>query len=237
LQDGGAGGGLEEFKMIEMALKEFGSLEDEDLEMSDAPDFGESGQAGSSDAASTGMKSESYGIQDRTPESGTVRQDRWNAINSLGTVPQTVMDANASNGAPVGYYSTPMTGMPGVATSVANQANHHQRAGANVASLLASPPTTFGTGQFPPHPPQQTSEAAVQAHMSLQQQMQAPPAPAPALSPEQARNWFDSLDTRFSADDVTAFVEGKDWQEWANGAAGPLGVGGWLSKLWTNPSS
>jgi hypothetical protein len=234
-RDGNPGGGLVESKMIEMALKEFGSLEDEDMEMTDAPDHGESGQAGSSDAASTGVKSDGYGLQERTPESGPVRQDRWNAINSFGPGPQ-AMDTSAPNGAPAGYYSTPMSGVSSATTPTAGQAYHHQRVGSNVASPLLSPPTTFGPGQFPPHPPQQTSESTLQAHMSLQQQMHAQPAPAPSLSPEQAEDWLNSIDTRFTADDVTAFVEGKDWQEWANGAAGPLGVGGWLSKLWTSPS-
>lgn len=233
LRNGSQGGGLVESKMIDMALKEFGSLEDEDMEMADAPDLGESGHAGSSDAASTGVKSESYGIQERTPESGPVRQDRWNAINSFGPGPQ-AMDTSAPNGAPAGYYSTPVSN---AAIPTANQANHHQRVGSNVASPLLSPPTTFGPGQFPPHPPQQTSESTLQAHVSLQQQMHAQPAPAPPLGPEQAEGWLNSIDTRFTADDVTAFVEGKDWQEWANGAAGPLGVGGWLSKLWTSPSN
>jgi hypothetical protein len=238
LRDGGVGAGLEEFnKMIEMALKEFGSLEDEDMEMTDAPDLAESGHAESSDAASTGMKSEGYGLQERTPESGPMRQDRWNPINSLGTGAPQAMDASAPNGASAGYYSAPISGVSNAGTPTMNQAAHHQRAGSNVASPLLSPPTAFGPGQFPPHPPQQASKSTLQAHMSLQQQMQAPPALAPALTPEQAAEWLNSIDTHFTADDVTAFVEGKDWQEWANGAAGPLGVGGWLSKLWTSPSN
>lgn len=235
LRDSVSGGVIEESKMIEMALKEFGSVEDEDQEMTDAPDLGESGNAGSSDAASTGVKSEGYGLQERTPESGPVRQDRWNAINSFGPGPQ-APDTSASNGAPAGYYSAPMSGMSNTMTSTNSQASYHQRINSNLASPPLQSPTTFGPGQFPPHPPQQASETTLQAHISLQQQMHAPPAPVPVLNAEQAADWLKNIDTRFTSDDVTAFVEGKDWQEWANGAAGPLGVGGWLSKLWTSPS-
>lgn len=233
LRESVSGGAVEESKIIENALKEFGTLEDEDQEMADAPDLGDN--AGSSDAASTGVKSEGYGLQERTPESGPLRQDRWNAINSFGPGPQTAPETNTSNGAPAGYYSTPMSSMSSAPTSNTNQANYHQRVGSNLASPPLNSPNAFGPGQFPPHPPHQASEPTLQAHMNLQQQMHAPPAPVPPLNAEQAADWLNSIDTRFTADDVTAFVEGKDWQEWANGAAGPLGVGGWLSKLWTSP--
>lgn len=235
LRESVSGGAKEESKIIENALKEFGTLEDEDQEMIDAPDTAESGHAGSSDAASTGVKSEGYGRKERTPESGPVRQDRWNAINSFGPGPQSAPETNTSNGAHSGYYSTPMPGTSSALTSNTNHANYHQRVGSSLASPLLHSPLAFGPGRFPPHPPQQAPESTLQAHVNLQQQMHASPTTAPPLSAEQAAEWLNSIDTRFTADDVTAFVEGKDWQEWANGAAGPLGVGGWLSKLWTSP--
>lgn len=237
LRESVSGGAVEESKMIENALKEFSTLEDEDQEMTDAHDLGESAHAGSSDAASTGVKSEGYGRQERTPESGPVRQDRWNAINSFGPGPQAAPEPNISNGAQAGYYPTPMSGMANAPPSSTHHANYHQRVGTNLASPPLNSPKSFGAGQFPPHPPQQASEPTMQAHINLQSQMHAPPTPGPTLSAEQATEWLNSIDTRFTADDVTAFVEGKDWQEWATGAAGPIGVGGWLSKLWTSPQN
>ncbi|RDI79002.1 hypothetical protein Vi05172_g11028 [Venturia inaequalis] len=237
LRESVAGGAVEESKIIENALKEFGTLEDEDQEMTDAPDLGESGNTGSSDAASTGVKSEGYARQEKTPESGPVRQDRWNAINSFGPGPQAVPETNNSNSTQAGYYPTPMAGTSSAPKPNTNQANYHQRVGPRLASPPLHSPNAFSPGQFPPHPPQQASEPTLQAHMSLQQLMHAPPAPAPPPSAEQAAEWLNSIDTRFNADDVTVFVEGKDWQEWGNAAAGPLGVRGWLSKLWTSPQN
>ncbi|TID21598.1 fungal-specific transcription factor domain-containing protein [Venturia nashicola] len=235
LRENVPGGAAEESKIIENALKEFGSLEDEDQEMTDAPDVGENGHAGSSDAASTGVKSEGCGLQERTPESGTVRQDRWNAINSFGPGPQAAPETKIPNGTQAGYYSTPMSGMSSAPTSTTSHANYPQRVGSNLASPPLRSPNAPGPGHFPSHPPQQASEPTLQAHMNLQQQMHAPPAPSPSLSAEQALEWLNSIDTRFTADDVTAFVEGKNWQEWANGAVGSLAFGGWLSQLWTSP--
>lgn len=86
LREGGAGGGLEEYKLLEMTLKEFGHIEDEDFDMTDAPDADSARLlAGGDDAsdAGSGVKSENMDLQDDgTPDGGAARQDRWNAINS-----------------------------------------------------------------------------------------------------------------------------------------------------------
>ena len=48
---------------------------------------------------------------------------------------------------------------------------------------------------------------------------------------EMEQNWLDSLETRFSGDDIAAFVEGNDWQDWAGMAANQPNPG-WLSAVW-----
>jgi len=199
------------------------------LEMADAPDMGEGAHAGSS-AASTAVKSDGYGLQERTPESGPVRQDRWNAINSMGVVQQPIEATAATNGTNAAYFTTPITGASGAMTA-ANAMQQHPMSTSTGTSPLISPPG-FGQGHFPPHLPQQPSAPAVKASVSLQQQVQSSHPPTPLMTAEQTESWLNSIDTRFSADDVTAFVEGKDWQDWAAGATGSPGNGGWLSTIW-----
>ncbi|KAF2460968.1 fungal-specific transcription factor domain-containing protein [Lineolata rhizophorae] len=90
LREGGLGGGLAEYKLLEKTLKEFGTLEDEDVEMENAPGA-ETGvprarqRTGDevSEVGSAGVKSEAMDVHDGTPDSAGLRQERWNAINSV----------------------------------------------------------------------------------------------------------------------------------------------------------
>ena len=81
-------------------------------------------------------------------------------------------------------------------------------------------------------------EDARNASNSLQQQISAqraqglPEPPALNWTPEMEQQWLDSLETRFSGDDIAAFVEGNEWQDWA-GVAAATQQPGWLSTVWT----
>jgi hypothetical protein len=229
LREGGYGGGLEEFKMIEMTLKEFGSLEDQDVEMMDGPDASES-------VTSAAMKSDPYTTHERSPEGGPVRQDQWNAINNApASVPTT---EPATNGSQLPYNPTQLNA-PSTSTSPSTSTGppgQSHFAMSNGTSPIVSP-LPHAQVQFPSYPSTQPAHTQ-QVSVNLQQQVQPPqPPPAPPLmTAEQTEQWLQSLDTRFNGEDVTAFVEGKDWQDWPSGATGPLGVGGWLSTVWATPS-
>lgn len=218
IKEGGAGGGLQEFQMIEATLQEFGSLEDADVEMTDAHEQGE-GKAGSS----MSVKSVGYGMHGDTPESGHVRHDRWNAINSVSGLAQSVEGVPTTNG----YQQSVRT--PSTTSPAATAPIYRSQYGNATTSPLISPP--FAQGQLPLYPPHQHAGQALQASASLQMQMQAPPQPP--MTAEQTDAWLIGLDTPFGGDDLTAFVEGKDWQSWALEAQRPFGVGGWLSDIWT----
>lgn len=86
LREGGSGGGLDEYKLLERTLKEFGNLEDQDVDMRDAdqPAGSRPFDAVYDDSGSgTTVKSEeadhrnANGGDSRQPESGP-----WNAINA-----------------------------------------------------------------------------------------------------------------------------------------------------------
>jgi hypothetical protein len=218
LREGGLGGGLEEYKMIEMTLKEFGSLEDDDMEMTDAPEVAESS------VTSTAMKSEGYTLQERSPDSASLRPDRWNAINNAGTGVQT-MEPTTN-----GMHSVPVTSSSATSPSGTYAHSGHPQFPPSTGTSPLVSPGAFGPGQFPPSPPTQQAPSTQPQH-----HQPPPPLPLPPMTTEQTETWLQSLETSFGGDDVTAFVEGKDWPDWA--AIGPLGVGGWLNTVWTGPTS
>jgi hypothetical protein len=228
LREGGYGGGLEEFKMIELTLKEFGSLEDQDMEMTDAPDAAES-------VSSTVIKGDACGVHEQSPpEGGPVRQDRWNAINNVPTA-NSSREPVPTNGIQPAYNSAQL-GAPSASTSPSASTGplgQQNPATSNHTSPLVSPVPPYGQHQFPPYPPTQHAHPQ-QEPVGLQQHVHSvPSAPsAPPMTAEQTEVWLRSLETGFGGEDVTAFVEGKDWQDWATGTTGPLGVGGWLSTIW-----
>ncbi|KAI7530103.1 hypothetical protein KC331_g14852, partial [Hortaea werneckii] len=120
-------------------------------------------------------------------------------------------------------------------------------------------PYTNGYGQYnpqaPPHlqqlaPLQAASAAHPPSHPpqlpSMQQQQLAPPMqnqypqqlqPAPPLQEQQPamwdnnqkEQWLDNLQTRMSADDLAAFVDGGDISDWASRS--DYGQAGWLATL------
>ncbi|KAI7155157.1 hypothetical protein KC349_g7180 [Hortaea werneckii] len=126
-------------------------------------------------------------------------------------------------------------------------------------------PYTNGYGQYNPQAPPQLQQlaplqAASAAHPpshppqlpSMQQQQLAPPMqnqypqqlqPAPPLQEQQPamwdntqkEQWLDNLQTRMSADDLAAFVDGGDISDWASRS--DYGQAGWLATLWGGADS
>jgi hypothetical protein len=88
LREGGGGGGLEVYKLLERALKEFGSMEDDDD--TDMPDVDveeerAESEAGRSSTANVAVKSEAMeGAEGRADAERTASgRERWIAINSV----------------------------------------------------------------------------------------------------------------------------------------------------------
>jgi hypothetical protein len=229
IREGGIGGGLEEFKMIEATLKEFETLEDHDVEMIDVHEPEASKAGSSADAASIGIgvKSEIHHAQERQQDSGPVRYDQWNAINSGPGANQHSEAVSTTNGS---YYdiSTPGTTSPVASASIYRPSY----SGSNQASPMALP--AFGQ-KLPLYPPQQATGSSIQVSVSVQNQMQAPPPPLPPpMTAEETDAWLRSLDTAFTGDDLSAFVEGTDWRTWVmdRSISQPIS---WLSTIWTGP--
>lgn len=97
LREGGPGGGLEEYKILEKTLKEFGNLEDEDVDMADAGatdnSRGLDGPYGDSDPSDLGVKSENGDPNMHTSDHAR-QEERWNAINSAAAAASQVNSAS-----------------------------------------------------------------------------------------------------------------------------------------------
>ncbi|KAI9797455.1 MAG: hypothetical protein M1833_005495 [Piccolia ochrophora] len=105
LREGGGGGGLEEYKLLEKTLKDFGSLQEDDIDVQsiDEPRTSPADVGSPSDSGSITVKSEAMEGVEATPDPGVRGSsgDGWIAINSVA--------ANEAPCHPVG--DTPVTGI------------------------------------------------------------------------------------------------------------------------------
>jgi hypothetical protein len=211
IREGGIGGGLAEFKMLEATLKEFGNLDDHDVEMMDAHEA-VADRGSSADAASTVEKSEHPPGQER-PQEPPSRFDSWKAIN---TATETKLGTNGSS------YTLPPLGS---ISSTLPTHRPHPSSGSHI-SPQTSP--AFGQNQLPPFPPHQIPQPD-------QASLGGPQLPPIPMTAEQTEAWLQTLDTAFTGDDLSAFIEGTGWQAWSDQGASSTLSPGWLSTIWAGP--
>jgi hypothetical protein len=92
LREGGIGGGLDEFKLLERTLKDFGNLEDQDIEIAEMGqksatrtlDTFEDSNSGTTVKSEDGDRPQAPSSVPQQPESG-----KWNAVNSAPGVAAT----------------------------------------------------------------------------------------------------------------------------------------------------
>jgi len=173
LREGGIGGGLEEFKLFERALKDFGSLEEQDAEMTDAgPPSGSRSSADLDDGSSVDSTTKSEDQDQKTaPAEQTRVEDRglWNAINAG---PGRPASQRASLSAPSGQFrsfdSYPPAQPPSL-PPLQHQTPDYQLQIHNFRPAhILDTPSTAGA------PPSLTSPASLTASSSSQAQ---PPSP------------------------------------------------------------
>ncbi|KAH0551142.1 hypothetical protein GP486_007521, partial [Trichoglossum hirsutum] len=175
LREGGGGGGLEVYKLLEKTLKEFGSMEDDDdTDMPDVEAEEERAESdvGRSNTASAAVKSETVeGAEGRVDAERTASgRERWIAINSVvAAAAKQQENFNSMSG----------QGGPGV--------------GSNYSQRMSTPGYQgYGPAQYysSPHS-QQVSEPPTPGYMPLGNS--APPfspsqgSPSPSLNPSFSR--------------------------------------------------
>ncbi|EME78957.1 serine threonine kinase fungal-specific transcription factor [Pseudocercospora fijiensis CIRAD86] len=239
LREGGLGGGLDEYKLLERTLIDFGNLEDQDVEMTDANrnDPNKPLDAVYDDSSpGTTVKSEEHG--DRLPAATSEPQQKadggaWSAINAGPGAPAAPSSRHPST-------STPSSGQFRSYDSYPHQ-QHSQPPQAAIPSSQAPPqPGSYQhqIGGFRPSysdrpspsagpPPSLTSPASQSATGTTPSQAH----PSPPYD-RHAPAYGACIDTRLGGDDVAAFVDGGELAEWANMAASQGFGGGWLSAVW-----
>ncbi|KAF2189604.1 hypothetical protein K469DRAFT_43824 [Zopfia rhizophila CBS 207.26] len=244
LREGGLGGGLEEYKILEKELNEFGDLRDEDFEMLDAdadvPVRLSQGLDEASENDSIAVKNEGMELAEETPDSATLRQnERWNAINSVVAAVRTDSGSGTAGIPNVGMqnqYGQQILTPPTQPNSAPPQGEYNR-------------PPPYGSPQmshqqhahghsYPPNP----TESAQRASLNLQQQLQhqaaggvaqipnPPPSQHPMpWTPNTRDGFLKGFETSWSGDDVAEFSAGSDWHTYHQREGE-----GWLSSVWTN---
>lgn len=83
LREGGSGGGLEEYKVLEKELKDFGSIEEEERHSTPtASDMTESRASTSGPVMTPIIKTETMQAVERLPAGGTASEGTWAAVNN-----------------------------------------------------------------------------------------------------------------------------------------------------------
>ncbi|KAL9079229.1 MAG: hypothetical protein Q9157_001847 [Trypethelium eluteriae] len=177
LREGGPGGGLEEYKLLEKTLKEFGTLEDDDLEMTDsgmAPNEPDPSDAGAViEAVGPQSKPKAMSIvTQQAPDDINAQQEHWNAINNVAGTPATAQVRLATANMP-DVHQTPSLYAPTVANPY--QTNPHEfrsgYVGQHHASAVPTPPSVSPASQ----PTVQTSSIPSPYSGSSYSQAQNPP--------------------------------------------------------------
>lgn len=166
LREGGEGGGLDEFKVLERTLKDFGRLEDLDVEMTDATLLHGARAADLYDDSSAGTTVKSEEPDHRTASTEHQRADGgpWNAINTApGAVPSRQPSISTPSSAPFRSYDS----YPPQHQTTAQPLGQHPSYAHQINSFRpAYPADTPGPGQGAP--PSLTSPASHSASTTSQ---------------------------------------------------------------------
>ena len=102
LREGGLGGGLEEYKLLEKTLKEFGDLQGEDMDTTDGEGPAKRGgmspdETEVSEVGDNAMRNEGPDGVGHSGESAATKRDGWAAVNVVVPSPQPNQPADSGN--------------------------------------------------------------------------------------------------------------------------------------------
>ncbi|KAA8649904.1 hypothetical protein EYZ11_001164 [Aspergillus tanneri] len=273
VREGGAGGGLEEFKLIEKLFLDFGAIEDQ------LPDGAadEDGAAVASDRATNLSDAGSNAVRSETGDAGEPpmdgaggRRESWVPINSPGMqLPGPDGERRPSLPLPPGR--TLQSQSPFSLPSLQHHAdggiyNNSSPTLPSIGQTGSYPPATTGgpaSSQYVPPPP---SNRLQPINSWLTSRPQPPPGPYsqslppisatashnlpllpppgavghPGASPPVTVDGMENVSTNglwstsLGGDDVLAFLEGCEYEQWAMMMPSEVGIpAGWLSTVWT----
>ncbi|KAL4917516.1 fungal-specific transcription factor domain-containing protein [Aspergillus aurantiobrunneus] len=261
VREGGTGGGLDEFKLLEKLFLEFGSLEDQLPEGLGNEEDGDRA-TNISDTGSNHIRSDPGDIGDGPLDAAGGRRESWVPVNSPG-LPLPGIDGERRPSLPLPPGRSLQSQSPFSLPSIQHHADgpQYNNASPTLPSLAPSnaygglPSTSTPTSSArlqpinswlnsrsqPPQPPYSQSlppisTAAPTHHL----QMLPPPGSVghPGASPPATLDGLESFNslwaTSLSGDDVLAFLDGSEPAQSPGMMPSEVGVpAGWLSTVWT----
>lgn len=296
LREGGVGGGLDEYKLLERTLKEFGNLDDQDIEMTDVNLSNKPLDAVYDDNSNSGATVKSEEADRVGPTESNKVDGPWNAINAAPgvgrqnptSVPTSVPTSNGGSwrsyeplpgpgtlqgqphSAPPATYNQPphltsfrptyhqqdlaapqSGGLPSLTSpdtrtastssnpspSYSHQQHHVYNSWTPQSAAYSMQPPAPAYG-VPPNPHSHTPLNAINSYPTPASQMhsmgppQHIPEPQQLFDPMAKEAWLTAVNTGLGGDDVAAFVDGGEMEDWATMAASRGFAQGWLSTVW-----
>ena len=262
VREGGSGGGLEEFKLLEKLFLEFGSIDDQ---LTDGSGNEEDGDRATnvSDTGSNHIRSDPGDLGEGPLEGAGGRRESWVPVNSPG-LPLPSLDANGerrpSLPLPPGrslqsqspfslpslqhhpdgsQYNNSSPTLPSLAPSSAYGGLPNTSTPASSARLQPINSWLNSRSQPPPASYSQSLPPISAAAPAHGLPMLPPPGSIghPGASPPATLDGLETFNSLWSTslggDDVLAFLEGSECTQYPS-AASEVGVpAGWLSTVWT----
>lgn len=257
VREGGSGGGLEEFKLLEKLFLDFGSIEDQLPENPGEDPATVDRVTNISDSGSNAVKSEPEVVESPLDGAGG-RRESWIPINSPGMPPPPDRERRPSLPLPPArplptqspfslpslqhrpdgslFNTSSPPSLPSLGTPVSYPGTTQAPSQYVTASNRLQPLNSWVTNRQPP-PPYSQSLPSINAATSHGMPLLPPPGSVshPAASPP-ALDYGDQMwSTSLGGDDVLAFLEGSEWDRTSMSTMSPSEVGvptGWLSTVW-----
>ncbi|KAF2085156.1 hypothetical protein K490DRAFT_75397 [Saccharata proteae CBS 121410] len=238
-------GDEQDYNFLERTLKEFGRPEHEDADMLDVQGNDSHGPGSGRDdistAGSVAQQSESMDTHGAT-DTSSVRQEKWNAINTVTAAAASSNASTAGNGYNPSSMSAPSP------RALHGQLNHagdrpYQHPFRDVTGGHSPSMSTTGSSPRPatasPFDRATFTPKQHQSHISTPERPYLPePLSRPMVSSQPVQPAWNSdptdvigSETRFSGDDIAAFAAGVGGDEWVR-MAKRQGGGGWLCAAW-----
>lgn len=255
IREGGSGGGLEEFKLLEKLFLDFGSIEDQLPESPGEDPVTVDRATNISDSGSNAVKSESEALESPLDGAGG-RRESWIPINSPGMPPPdrerrpslplpparplqtqspfSLPSLQRPDGSLFNTSSPPS--LPSLGPAVSYPATSQASSQYVTASNRLQPLNSWVTNRQPP-PPYSQALPSINAATSHGMPFLPPPGSVshPAASPPALDSGDQMWSTSLGGDDVLAFLEGSEWDRTSMTTMSPSEVGvpaGWLSTVW-----
>ncbi|KAL4958015.1 fungal-specific transcription factor domain-containing protein [Aspergillus filifer] len=260
VREGGAGGGLEEFKLLEKLFLDFGIIDDQ-LPESGSEEDGDRA-TNISETGSNHIRSDPGDLGDGGMDGAGGRRESWVPVNSPG-LPLPGIDGERRPSLPLppsrslqsqspfslpslqhhpesSQYNSSSPTLPSIAPSSAYGGMPNTSTPAS-ASRLQPINSWLNSRSQPPAPtPYSTSLPPISAAASAHHLPMLPPPGSvghPGASPPATIDGMDNLNsiwsTSLGGDDVLAFLEGADYTQ----SQSPVlseGTTGWLNTVWTD---